>query len=283
MDLQLGISPCPNDTYIFAALVQGLLSLPAPLRSVNTHYADVEQLNALARQGRMDLIKISAATIADVTEEYAILNCGGALGRGCGPLLIAPEKLSVDSLRDAPLAVPGLMTTANLLLSLHGAFLGPREELPFDAIMPALQAGRYAAGVIIHESRFTYAQNGFELILDLGNWWEKTSGAPLPLGVIAARRSLGMPLLRELESLVRQSLFMADAAPEKLMPFIRSHAQEMDGTVLRSHIAMFVNEFSADLGSVGREAIRSLCFRAAKLRGKELPEDWPLFVEAGDA
>lgn len=277
MPLRLGISPCPNDTYIFSALIQGRVAMPADLGPLETHYADVEELNALAREGALDVTKLSVAAVADILDEYVILNAGGALGRGYGPLLVAPRATSPEELREAEIAVPGGRTTANLLLSLHGGFAGPRRELIFNEIMPALVGGTFAAGVIIHESRFTYADHGLSLVLDLGAWWEETTGAPIPLGVIAARRSLGKERIRRIDALIRASLENANADPEPGKPFIRSHAQEMDETVLARHIAAFVNEFSLDLGEEGRFAVERLVAKAAELRGIKMP-DGPLFA-----
>ncbi|MDR3074303.1 MAG: 1,4-dihydroxy-6-naphthoate synthase [Deltaproteobacteria bacterium] len=269
MALSLGISPCPNDTYIFAALVEGRLERsdgPGPL---NAHFADVDALNSAAKAGRFDIVKVSASAVADIVDDYVVLNAGGALGRGCGPLLVAPasKAVTVAGLRDAAIAVPGLLTTANLLLSLHGGFSGPRRELIFHQIMPELAAGRVDAGVIIHESRFTYADHGLACVLDLGRWWEETTGAPLPLGVIVGKRSLGEPVLRRVEAGIRRSLELANARPEAVMPFVRAHAQEMDSAVLARHIATFVNEFSLNLGEAGRDAVRRLVTRAAEARG----------------
>jgi 1,4-dihydroxy-6-naphthoate synthase len=278
MALRLGISPCPNDTYIFSALVEGRVPLPEDLGPLVTRFADVEELNVLAGEGRLDVTKLSAAAAAGVLGEYALLHSGGALGRGCGPLLVASRPASPGDLRDAAIAVPGRRTTANTLLSLHGAFAGPRHELVFDAIMPALVRGEYAAGVIIHESRFTYAQHGLHLVLDLGAWWEETTGAPIPLGVIAARRSLGDDALRRISACIRASLENARADPAAGRAFIRSHAREMDEAVLARHIAAFVNEFSLDMGEEGRLAVERLVTKAAELRGAPLPAGKPLFA-----
>ncbi len=278
MALSLGISPCPNDTYIFSALIEGRTPLPDGLGPVNAHLADVEELNALARKGRLDVTKLSVAAAARVLDEYVLLNSGAALGRGCGPLLVASSPCSAADLADAPIAVPGNLTTANLLLSLHGGFHGPRTELLFDRIMPELAAGKYAAGVIIHEGRFTYAAHGLSLVLDLGEWWEKTTGAAIPLGVIAARRSLGLEKLRRIDALVRDSLEDANADPDAGAAFIRAHAQEMDEAVRAKHIATFVNDYSLDLGGEGRSAVRGLIAKAAEIGGIALPKK-PMFVE----
>ena len=272
MALSLGISPCPNDTYIFSALIEGRIPLPDGTGPLATHFADVEELNSLARQGALDVTKLSVAAVADILDEYAVLSSGGALGRGCGPLLVASRPVAPEDLRDAVIAIPGVKTTANTLLSLHGAFIGPRQEMLFDTIMPALVRGEFAAGVIIHESRFTYAEHGLHLVLDLGKWWEETTGAPIPLGVIVARRSLGDDMLRRITALIRKSLENANADPQAGNAFIRAHAQEMDEDVLARHIAAFVNEFSLDLGEEGRFAVERLVAKAAALGGVTLPK-----------
>ena len=277
MALRLGISPCPNDTYIFSALIEGRIPLSGDLAPLTPHFADVEELNALARDGVLDVTKISVAAVADILDEYVVLASGGALGRGYGPLLVASRPSVLEDLRDTVIAVPGKKTTANTLLSLHGAFTGPRQEMVFDEIMPALVRGEYAAGVIIHESRFTYADHGLHLVLDLGQWWEETTGAPIPLGVIVARRSLGDAVLRQLSAHIRFSLENANADPSAAMPFIRAYAQEMDEDVLAKHIAAFVNEFSLDLGEEGRSAVERLVVKAAACNNVTLPAT-PMFA-----
>ncbi|CAK7055539.1 MAG: 1,4-dihydroxy-6-naphtoate synthase [Desulfovibrio sp.] len=266
MRLSLGLSPCPNDTYIFAALLEGRSPLPKGVAALDPHFADVEELNALAQCGRLDVTKISASAVAEVSADYVVLHSGGALGRGCGPLLVALQAGTPEDFRAARIAVPGFLTTANLLLSLTGMFDGPREERVFDAIMPALEKREFDAGVIIHESRFTYPDHGLSLVLDLGKWWEDVTGAPIPLGVIVAKRSLGEKTIRAIDAAIRHSLERANAFPGEGMPFIRARAQEMDESVLRRHIAMFVNEFSLSLGEEGRKAVTELAARAAALR-----------------
>jgi len=277
MALSLGISPCPNDTYIFSALIEGRVPLPDGIGQLTTHFADVEELNSLAHRGVLDVTKLSVAAVADILDEYVVLPSGGALGRGCGPLLVASRPLALEDLRDISIAIPGAKTTANTLLSLHGAFTGLRQEMLFDAIIPALVRGEYAAGVIIHESRFTYADHGLHLVLDLGKWWEETTGVPIPLGVIVARRSLGEETLRRITACIRASLENANAGPEAGRAFVRAHAQEMDEDVLAKHIAAFVNEFSLDLGEEGRFAVERLVIRAAML-GDVTLSDSPMFA-----
>lgn len=283
MRLSLGLSPCPNDTYIFSALIQGRSPLPAGAAAVDPYFADVEELNTLAKLGRLDVTKVSAAVIPDILDEYVVLHSGGALGRGCGPLLVAPSPANPgprdpEAFRKALIAVPGFLTTANLLLSLTGMFTGPREERIFDAIMPALEKGEFDAGVIIHESRFTYEDHGLSLVLDLGAWWEETTGAPVPLGVIVAKRSLGDAAVRAVDTAVRLSLERANALPDEGMAFIREHAREMDDAVLRRHIAMFVNEFSLALGDEGKNAVTELVARAAPRREVSRAAAQPVFA-----
>ena len=179
--MTLGLSPCPNDTYIFHALLHHLVPSPAHF---TPHMADVEELNALARQKKLPVTKLSLGVVPYIMDDYAIMASGAALGWGCGPLVVAREDLPEEKWKTARVAVPGLMTTANLLLTLHGGFQGPREEMLFSDVMDAVLTGEADMGVIIHEGRFTYADRGLVKLLDLGQWWEATYHAPLPLGAI---------------------------------------------------------------------------------------------------
>ena len=272
--LGLGISPCPNDTFIFDALVRERIPLE---HNYQLHMADVEELNSLARQGRLEVTKLSLAAMVHVLDKYIMLNSGAALGRGCGPLVVSDKNLLPEKRSTADIAVPGVLTTANLLLSLHGGFTGSREAMVFDKVMPAVQEGRVGLGVIIHEGRFTYQNHGLDLVLDLGAWWEGSSGLPLPLGVIAVRRDCGMDVAQAVDKAVRSSLEYARENPEESLPFVRAHAQEMNPKVMADHIDTFVNEFSLDLGNEGRDAISRLLRRGADEAGIMLP-DFPLFV-----
>lgn len=274
-EYSLGISPCPNDTYIFEALIHG--RSPAPFDAA-VLMADVEELNALAREGRLAVTKLSMAAAAHILDRYILLNAGAALGRGCGPLVVSRREITADECRHASIAIPGRMTTANLLLSLTGRFAGPREEMVFDRVMPAVERGETELGVIIHEGRFTYADKGLHLVLDLGRWWEEATGMPLPLGVIAVRRDLGPEAALQVEEAIRKSLLQARADPEAGRAFIRAHAQEMDESVMASHIATFVNEYSLDLGEEGRRAVEVLLRAAAKEAGASLPQA-PFFAQ----
>lgn len=257
--LSLGFSPCPNDTFIFHALVHGLVA-DAPAFAP-PRLEDVETLNRRALSGQLAVSKLSFHALGHVLEQYVLLGAGAALGRGCGPLLVAREPLDPALLTDKMVAVPGRYTTAALLLGLFAPHCQRPRVLRFDRIMPALLKGEIDAGVIIHESRFTYREHGLVLLADLGAWWEKSSGLPIPLGGIVARRSLGGERLAAIERAIRQSVEAAMADPERAMPYIRRHAGELDETVLRFHIALYVNDFSLALGDEGRRAIKEFLRR----------------------
>ncbi|KIH77693.1 1,4-dihydroxy-6-naphthoate synthase [Geoalkalibacter ferrihydriticus] len=273
--LSLGYSPCPNDTFIFYALVHGRVSLPGI--AVEERLEDVETLNQLARAGLLHLTKISYHALGHLREGYALLRAGGALGRGCGPLVVARSALDMGHLQGKTIAIPGRLTTANLLLQLHGSGYDNLVIMPFDRIMAAVAEGRVDAGVIIHESRFTYADHGLTAIEDLGAWWERETGLPIPLGGILARRDLGSDLIRQVDSSVRRSLEYAYAHPQEPRDYIRRHAQELADKVIDSHIGLYVNDFSLDLGKEGEEAVRELLSRAEH-RGLIPPCSLPLFA-----
>ena len=273
--LSLGYSPCPNDTYIFFALTHGFV----PLRdiTVSERLEDVETLNQLARLGHLDLTKISYHAYGHVRDKYALLHSGGALGRGCGPLVIASQPIDMQALKGQRIAVPGQLTTANLLLQLYDPGYDNLLILPFDRIMMALHHGEAAAGVIIHESRFTYQQLGFREVLDLGAWWEAETGLPIPLGGILARRDLGAELIGQIDAAIRTSLDYARQHPQAAENYIKQHAQELDNAVIRSHIDLYVNHFTDDLGPEGILAVNTLLGRAEK-RGLIPNCALPLFI-----
>lgn len=264
--LTLAYSPCPNDTYIFAALTNRLLGTDAP--RVRVALADVEALNEAATHGTYELTKISYGAIPYLMDRYRILRSGGALGRGCGPLLVAREGAprSIESLARARIAIPGERTTANLLLRLllHergiAKFEGP--AMRFDRIIPAVATGEVDAGLIIHESRFTYQDAGLVSLVDLGDWWESRTGLPIPLGAILARDDLGLERARELDGAIRRSLAFARANEPAIMPYVREHAFEMSDEVMHKHIALYVNEFTDDVGELGIAAADELFARA---------------------
>jgi 1,4-dihydroxy-6-naphthoate synthase len=260
MKLSLAISPCPNDTFLFEPLLSGRIDTEG--MQFELQFADIAELNNLARHGATDVVKLSFFTYAMVREQYALLNTGAALGRGCGPLLVSREPLAREDLAQARIAIPGVDTTAHLLLECYAPDAVRREVRVFHEIMPALLNGEFDAGVIIHESRFTYAQLGLHLIQDLGNYWEQTTGLPIPLGAIAAKHSLGREVISALNRVIRRSAEFALANPDLPMPFVRAHAQEMDEAVMRAHISLYVNEFSVDLGHKGHRAVTALLERA---------------------
>ena len=264
----LGYSPCPNDTFLFYALVHGLIPGTPPLEVT---LADVESLNERARRAELDLTKISYGAIPWLLEDYALLRSGSALGRGCGPLVIAREPGRLDDVR-GPIAIPGERTTAFLLLRLRAPQLGPFRPMPFDQIPRAVAAGEAAAGLIIHETRFTYARLGLHALADLGEWWESWTGLPIPLGGILARRGLDTALWQRA---IRESVEWAFANREATRAYVREHAQELDDDVIDAHIQLYVTEFTKDIGDEGEAAVRALLERAAQARlvphcGKEV-------------
>jgi 1,4-dihydroxy-6-naphthoate synthase len=255
-ELTLGFSPCPNDTFIFYALIHGLI--PAGGLSFRERLEDVETLNRLVLDRALAISKISFHLLGHVRDNYALLRSGGALGRGCGPLLVARDRLSPAELRGKRIAIPGRYTTASLLLQLHDPALDTLVIMPFHEIMGAVARGEVDAGVIIHESRFTYQEHGLHALLDLGEWWERETGQPIPLGGIVARRDLGTEILTTIESALRESVLFAQAHPEEARSYIRTHSQEMSDEVCDAHINLYVNRYSVDLGPDGEAAVTTL-------------------------
>ncbi|MEV6376996.1 1,4-dihydroxy-6-naphthoate synthase [Micromonospora sp. WP24] len=258
MALSLAFSPCPNDTFIFHALVHGQVAGAPP---VEVTFADVDVTNTAAERGEFDLVKVSYAALPWLLDKYHLLPCGGALGRGCGPLVLTRGDRS--DLSGATVAVPGDRTTAYLLFRLWAADRPPAriEVVPFHEIMPGVAAGRYDAGLVIHEARFTYHRHGLTSLVDLGEWWEADTGLPIPLGAILARRGAVDP--EAAAGWIRESVRMAWADPAASRDYVLSHAQEMELDVVDRHIGLYVNEFSADLGEAGFAAVDALLGRAA--------------------
>jgi 1,4-dihydroxy-6-naphthoate synthase len=269
--LTLGFSPCPNDTFIFHALVHGIVD--AEGMRFAERLEDVETLNRLAAAGELDVTKISYGAAPALLRDYVLLRSGGALGRGCGPLIVAREPLTREQLAGKRIAIPGRSTTANLLLRLFAPGAEPGTERVYSDIMPAVARGEVDAGLIIHESRFTYPQHGLTKVVDLGEWWEQTTGLPIPLGGIMARRALGDHAVRAIDDAVRRSVEHAFGDPHASRPYVRRHAQEMDDGVTQQHIDLYVNAFSADVGDEGERAVREL-FRRAAAEGI-VPADHP--------
>src|SRR5215813_13047386 len=247
MRLPVAFSPCPNDTFVFHALVHGLVPGAPP---VDVTYADVDVTNTAAEAGAFDLVKASFAALPWLLDRYALLPCGGALGRGCGPLVLARDD-NTRSLAGKSVAVPGDRTTAYLLMRLWSASQPPASVtvVPFAEIMPAVAAGRFDAGLVIHEARFTYPRYGLVSIVDLGEWWETDTGLPIPLGAILARTGAVDPLLAT--DWVRASVRHAWADPTASREYVLEHAQEMDLSVVDQHIGLYVNAFTEDLGEEG--------------------------------
>jgi 1,4-dihydroxy-6-naphthoate synthase len=266
--LTLGFSPCPNDTYIFYALANGVIDIDVEL---DITLSDVEVLNQRVKQGVLDISKLSVSAVLHILDKYWLLRAGGAIGRGCGPLIVAKNPVGIESLRGAKIAVPGKLTTAHLLLRLQGDHQGPCVAMQFDRIMPAVAAGEVDAGVIIHEGRFTYSSYGLHQVLDLGQWWEEAMGLPLPLGAIAIRRELGADVARKIEEKIRESLLYSRYHPDQAKPYIRSHAQEMEPEVIQRHIDTFVNDFSVDVGVEGERALKRILEAACSLEGIPFP------------
>ncbi|GAA0793977.1 1,4-dihydroxy-6-naphthoate synthase [Spirilliplanes yamanashiensis] len=259
MALSIAFSPCPNDTFVFHALVHGLVP-GAPEFDVT--FADVDVTNTAAERGEFDLVKVSYAALPWLLDRYELLPCGGALGRGCGPLVLTRDSLDGD-LTGRTVAVPGDRTTAYLLFRLWSADRPPAriEVVPFHRIMPGVAAGEYDAGLVIHEARFTYQRYGLTALADLGEWWEGDTGLPIPLGAILARRGAVDPA--EAAGWIRESVRRAWADPAASREYVLAHAQEMEPDVVRRHIDLYVNEFTADLGPEGHKAVETLLGRAA--------------------
>lgn len=274
--LSLGYSPCPNDTFIFYALAHNRIAM-GDLHFARPQLEDVETLNSWALEKRLDVTKISCHALGHVLDEYCVLSAGSALGRGCGPLLVAAAGLPVESLVGKRVAIPGRLTTAALLFRLFLPACGELVEMRFDTIMEAVRRGEVDAGVIIHESRFTYAQQGLVCLQDLGQWWEDVSGQPIPLGCIVARRSLGREKLALIDQAVAASVEFAFASPTACLPYIREHSQETAEEVVQSHIELYVNAFSRDLGAEGMAAITAFLRRGRQTGILPAASESPVF------
>jgi 1,4-dihydroxy-6-naphthoate synthase len=261
MTLTLGFSPCPNDCFMFDAIVHRRIELEG--LDFDVRMADVEALNRDAFASNADVTKLSFHAYAHCVADYVLLDAGSALGRNCGPLLISKRPISTGDVAGGGLriAIPGTFTTANLLMGL--AFPAAREktELLFSEIEPAVASGRFDAGLIIHENRFTYEQKGLKKIIDLGEFWEAETGAPIPLGGIVIRRSLPADVKGAVNRVLRRSVEHAFAHPQVSLPFVRQHAQEMSDEVMYRHIELYVNSYSVDLGADGRRAVELLLER----------------------
>ncbi len=262
--ITIGYSPCPNDTFIFYALIHKKVGIPGI--EFHEQLEDVETLNQRALNGTLDITKISYHALGHLRESYALLRSGGALGRGCGPLIVAKPGTTIPDLKHGKIGIPGKLTTAYLLLRLFDSSISNIRIMDFDKIMDAVTRGDVQAGLIIHESRFTYPLYKLNNLLDLGKWWEDYSGLPIPLGGILGRRSLGRDLLLQVEAAVRESLRYARTHPNEVLEYCKQHSKEMDEVVMKSHIDLYVNDFSLDLGTEGLAAVRRLFFEAESRR-----------------
>ncbi len=278
--ISLAFSTCPNDTFIFYALAHKKIVTDI---SFEIHLEDVESLNQCAKSKKFDVSKLSFAAIGHLLETYGLLHCGAALGRGCGPLIVA--RPGVDLSRLKSIAVPGVWTTANMLLNLYlsgqsagkSSFRYDITPIPFDKIMPSVKNGMFDFGVIIHEGRFTYKEHGLVSLLDLGNWWEKISLLPIPLGGIAIRRDLSTETIKAVEKAIYDSILYAFANRDETYDYIKEYSQEMSLSVIRQHIDLYVNDFTVNAGDEGERAINMLFNMARKYN--LLPEtDLPVFA-----
>ncbi|MEW6161743.1 MAG: 1,4-dihydroxy-6-naphthoate synthase [Nitrospirota bacterium] len=279
--LSLGYSPCPNDTFIFYALVRGKIDTEDI--GFKEALLDVETLNQMALCSELDITKISYHAFGHLREDYCLLRSGSAIGRGCGPLVVAKEDYTVKDLREKRTAIPGRLTTANLLLQLFSSTFNLQSsnsplppftkggqggiiEMPFSKIMDAVVKGDVDAGLIIHEGRFTYPSYGLKKVLDLGEWWENDTGLPVPLGGVLAKRNLGKDLIKRADSVIGKSIEYAFKHRDEPKFYIKQHSQELEEEVIEQHINLYVNDYSLDIGEEGLSAVREL-LRKAEMRG----------------
>jgi len=274
--LRLGYSPCPNDTFIFYALVHEKIDTDhLGFREILN---DVETLNQMARLSKLDITKASFHAYGHLRERYCLLRSGGALGKGCGPLVVAREDYAMSDLTSKTIAIPGELTTAFLLLRVFDDSLKENVRImPFHKIIEAVNHGEVDAGLIIHESRFTYQRSGLKKIIDLGEWWEKETNLPIPLGGIIAKRELGNALIQRIDRVIRRSVEYAFSHRAEPLSYIKRHSQEMEETVIENHIGLYVNDFSIDIGDEGVAAVEEI-FRKAEERGIIEKSSMPLFA-----
>jgi len=263
MKITLGFSSCPNDTFMFDALINRRIKTEEFEFAVKI--ADVEELNQLAFEGALDMTKMSYYAYSKVFDQYQWLTSGSALGRKNGPLLISKKKIYPDEVNDLKIAIPGENTTANLLLSIAYPKAKNKKPYLFSDIEEAILSNEVDAGLIIHETRFTYQKKGLRKIVDLGEYWEKETGFPIPLGGIVVKRDLKDEVKQKLNNLLKESVVEAFKHPKETYPYVKKYAQELDDEVIRQHIDLYVNEFSVDLGDEGKNAVQELFKRAAAL------------------
>jgi len=281
MKLTLGFSPCPNDTFIFDALVNKKIDTGG--LEVKPLLEDVETLNKWALEGKMDITKLSFPAFFQSMNTYTLLNAGSALGKGVGPLLVARKGYqekngNADSINDQSIALPGINTTAHLLFSYAWPKAQNKNFMIFSAIEDAVVYGKTELGVIIHENRFTYQQKGLEKVMDLGEYWEEKKKVPIPLGGIAIKRNIDPQLARQVDQLIRKSLEYSFANYPLITDYVKEHSQAMEENVMRQHIDLYVNDYSLDLGKDGKDAIKTLYEVFAMVRDKTETAPENLFV-----
>jgi len=275
MTLSLAFSPCPNDTFIFDAMIHGKVDTEG--LAFTPVIADVEKLNKLAFEGETDITKISYHAYAHTADLYLLLSAGSALGYKNGPLLISKEKIYPDEVNDLNIAIPGEYTTANLLLSIAYPKIKQKKAYLFSLIEEVVLSGEMDAGLIIHENRFTYQKKGLKKIVDLGEYWEELTGMPIPLGGIAVNRKLSVPLQQKIDRVMKRSVAYAFSHPKEAYLFVKQYSQQMEDDVIQSHINLYVNDFTKDLGADGRKAIEVLYSKAAE-KGVIKPVRKDIFV-----
>ena len=277
--LTIGFSPCPNDTFIFDALVNHKIDTEG--LEFDVYLGDVEDLNQKAFKDELDITKISYHAFGHLTNDYVLLDTGSALGKGCGPILVQSSKFKVQSLEDlssVKIAIPGKYTTANFLLSIAHPEAINKVEMLFSDIENAVLNNEVDAGLIIHENRFTYFEKGLEKIIDLGEYWEKTTGALIPLGGIIIKRNLPAEIIKKVNRLLRKSIEYAFDNPESPLTYMQENAQEMDKKVMMQHVELYVNKYSLDLGGEGRNAIIQM-FNLAQQKGIIPKIEKKIFIE----
>ncbi len=260
--MTLGYSPCPNDCFIFDALVHKKIDTGNLV--FEEKLEDIETLNQWAFEGKLDITKISFHAFAYVADKYRFLHSGGALGNNCGPILISKISHQLSEVKNLKIAIPGKLTTANFLLSLAFPEAKNKTEIIFSGIEDRVLSGEFDAGLIIHETRFTYQQKGLKKIIDLGEWWESTYNAPIPLAGIVIKRNFPDDITQKASELIRKSVEFAFANPNSSYDYVKQHAREMDEEVRNKHIALYVNDFSIDFGNKGRKAIEQMYSIAAE-------------------
>lgn len=279
MKLSLGLSPCPNDTFIFDAMLHGKIDTEG--LQFEYRLEDVETLNKMALSGELDITKVSYGALARLLVHYKVLDAGGALGLGVGPLLVSYHHTNISELdpASATIALPGAYTTAHLLFHLSYPAFQKKVFMPFHHIEDAVLRGEADAGVIIHENRFTYAERGLKKLVDLGDAWEQTTGFPIPLGGILAKRHFDGALLTKINRVIKSSIEYAFSQRETLSPFVLEHAQSMSETVMHQHIDLYVNDYSLGLGSKGRAAVWKLLELAAALHPVPQNSNFEVFAD----